>query len=137
MKTRGFTLIELLVVIAIIGILSSVVLASLNTARSKGTLASFRANLHSIQTQAEIYRADTGGYGSGAAGTGTVATSTACSAGMYADRTIQSAVAAIRAAGGTAVCGATTFYFSVSASSTSAGGWCVNSAGIATSTQGC
>lgn len=32
---RGFTLIELLVVIAIIGILSSVVLASVNTVRCK------------------------------------------------------------------------------------------------------
>ncbi|PIS43439.1 pilus assembly protein, partial [Candidatus Kaiserbacteria bacterium CG08_land_8_20_14_0_20_50_21] len=31
-RSRGFTLIELLVVIAIIGILSAVVLASLNTA---------------------------------------------------------------------------------------------------------
>ncbi len=35
---KGFTLIELMVVIAIIGILVSVVLASLNTVREKGRL---------------------------------------------------------------------------------------------------
>jgi prepilin-type N-terminal cleavage/methylation domain-containing protein len=51
----GFTLIELLVVIAIIGILSSVVLASLNTARGKGSDAAIQSNLSNIRAQAEIY----------------------------------------------------------------------------------
>ncbi len=52
---RGFTLIELLVVIAIIGILASVVLASLNTARDKGTDAANKSNLNNIRAQAELY----------------------------------------------------------------------------------
>ena len=52
-STKGFTLIELLVVIAIIGILSSVVLASLSSARDKGADASVKANLNNIRSLAE------------------------------------------------------------------------------------
>ena len=53
-KNKGFTLIELLVVIAIIGILASVVLASLNSARAKGADAAVKANLNNMRAQAEI-----------------------------------------------------------------------------------
>jgi len=50
----GFTLIELLIVIAIIGILSSVILASLNTARAKGGDSAIKEDLDNIRDQAEI-----------------------------------------------------------------------------------
>ncbi len=53
-RNKGFTLIELLVVIAIIGILASVVLASLNTARAKGANAAIKSNLNNIRAQAEL-----------------------------------------------------------------------------------
>ena len=62
MKTnRGFTLIELLVVIAIIGILASVVLASLNSARAKGADAAIKSNLNNARAQAELYYYEIGG----------------------------------------------------------------------------
>ena len=53
-KQRGFTLIELLVVIAIIGILASVVLASLNSARDKGADAAAKSSLNNMRAQAEL-----------------------------------------------------------------------------------
>jgi prepilin-type N-terminal cleavage/methylation domain-containing protein len=61
-KTSGFTLIELLVVIAIIGMLSSVVLASLASSRAKANDGSIKSNLDTIRKQAALIYADSGGY---------------------------------------------------------------------------
>lgn len=59
---KGFTLIELLVVIAIIGILSSVVLASLNTARLKSRDTRRIADVKQLQLALALYFDSTGGY---------------------------------------------------------------------------
>lgn len=60
-KKRGFTLIELLVVIAIIGLLASIVLASLSTARSKALHARRQSDMHTIQIALEEYANDNSG----------------------------------------------------------------------------
>ncbi len=62
MKEKGFTLIELLVVIAIIGMLSSVVLASLNSARGKSRDALRREDLVQLRTALENYYSTNGSY---------------------------------------------------------------------------
>lgn len=78
LNRRGFTLIELLVVIAIIGILSSVVLASLNSARQKGRDARRVADIKQIQLALELYYDANSGYPSA------ISTSTVVSAGYIA-----------------------------------------------------
>ena len=61
-KQKGFTLIELLVVIAIIGLLASVVLLALNTARAAARDAKRIADIKQLSSALELYYNDNAGY---------------------------------------------------------------------------
>lgn len=61
-RNKGFTLIELLVVISIIGILSSVLLVSLNSARSKARDARRLADIRQVQLAMELFYNDNLSY---------------------------------------------------------------------------
>lgn len=136
-RQKGFTLIELLVVIAIIGILSSVVLASLNTARSKGADAAIKSNLASVRPQAEIYYDDNSNYGPDV--------SADCSAGLFAtSKVAQQITAAETASGGSAICNAddsiagagsaaSSWAISVPLKTDPTSSWCVDSSGSSAS----
>ncbi|MBU2010051.1 type II secretion system GspH family protein [Patescibacteria group bacterium] len=107
-KKEGFTLIELLVVIAIIGILASIVIASLNTAREKGNKAAVKGNLASIQAQSALYYDDNGmSYGKSAVAAIDVCNVIVVADSVFADPTVAAAINAAESAGsgtGTAWC---------------------------------
>jgi prepilin-type N-terminal cleavage/methylation domain-containing protein len=112
---RGFTLIELLVVIAIIGILASVILVSVNSARNKGNDAAVKSNLDGIRTQAEIYYDNQ---------------SPTSYAGLCMSSPVSQAVQSAGSAGGGAgVCNDSATAWAAQAPLRAGGYWCVDSTG--------
>jgi prepilin-type N-terminal cleavage/methylation domain-containing protein len=84
--SKGFTLIELLVVVAIIGLLASVILASLNTARGKARDAKRESDLNNIQIALEMYYDKYGTYL--VAGTGYTAGGVSCGCGFIGEENV-------------------------------------------------
>jgi type II secretory pathway pseudopilin PulG len=130
-------MIELLVVVSIIGLLSSVILTSIGTAREKAQDQTVRTNLGTLRPQAALYHSNNGNYGA----VTTAATCPTSGATMfYADTIIRNAIAAAKIAGGGATrCATDGVNFAVSVQlKSSTDHWCLDSTGAIkqTSTTG-
>lgn len=141
-KKAGFTILELLIVIAIIGILSAIVLISLNDARNKGADAGVKSNLSSARSQAEVFyntNTDnpnsyvgvcTNGQVGGADGIGLMVLTAAKSAGLGS---YDSVIDGVGVAGDLtkATCSASADAWAAEAPLKGAGGmWCADSTGV-------
>lgn len=80
-REKGFTLIELLVVIAIIGLLSSVILVSLNATRGKARDAKRVSDMNQMAKAMELFFNDFQSYPTNNIAMTTFGTMTACASG--------------------------------------------------------
>ena len=122
---KGFTLIELLVVVAIIGILASVVLAALGSARSKAQDAKVKSELSQMRAQAELYYIGTGAgtYGG---------TETTCAGPFFTgatDDSLDKLIDDVDIVSPAVACQSTASTWAVSAELSTGTYWCVDSGG--------
>lgn len=59
---EGFTLVELLIVIVVLGILSGIVVFGVARFRTDATTAACKSEVSQVQSAADAYEAQTGGY---------------------------------------------------------------------------
>jgi prepilin-type N-terminal cleavage/methylation domain-containing protein len=83
LSKKGFTLIELLVVMSVIGLLSSVVLAALGSAKARGRDSSIRTNLISMRNQMEVDTTRSGEYGANTNYANAAGTNASCGFGNF------------------------------------------------------
>ncbi len=113
MKNKGFTLVELLVVIAIIGILATIVLINLNSARDQARDAAIKAALSEARAAAEMIYDSDGDYSSVCTGSD-----------------ISSIQTSVENNGGTFSCHDTADAYCAQSSLNSGDYWCVDNTGV-------
>ena len=133
----GFTLIELLIVIGIIGVMSTIVIMNMNSARLKAVDARIKTELSSIRRAAAIYY-----DGAGAETYGGNANSCNANSSMFKqDQIINNLLTSVDAIANVDVtCRSTGTHFAVSANLVSVSGafgdnWCIDSSGGARTTD--